>query len=97
MTSSIRELRHLFVFVVLYIFDIQVPEQLQIEVSPSRRGDFGCRDLQINLSQLFVAVRGTTHFLQLEKPEECAAVMLDFPSRQGFVESLRLTAGHAPT
>ena len=39
----------------------------------------------------------TTHFLQLEKPKECAAVMLDFLSRQGFVESRRLTAGHAPT
>ena len=29
----------------------------------------------------------TTHFLQLEKPEECAVVMLDFLSRKGFVES----------
>ena len=32
-------------------------------------------------------VPGTTHFLQLEKPEECVAVMLDFLSRQGLVES----------
>ena len=42
-------------------------------------------------------VPGTTHFLQFEKPETCAAVMLDFLSRHGFVESSRLTAGHAPT
>ncbi len=28
----------------------------------------------------------TTHFLQLEKPQECAAVMLDFLNRQGIVE-----------
>ena len=28
-------------------------------------------------------VPGTTHFLQLEKPEKCVAVMLDFLSRQG--------------
>ena len=28
-------------------------------------------------------VPGTTHFLQLEKPERCVAVMLDFLSRQG--------------
>ena len=35
---------------------------------------------------------GTTHFLQLEKPEECAAAMLDFLCRQGFVESPRLAA-----
>ena len=41
-------------------------------------------------------VPGTTHFLQLEKPEKCAAVMLDFLSRQGFVESPRLTAGREP-
>ena len=29
---------------------------------------------------------GTTHFLQLEKPEECAAVMLEFLARQGLVD-----------
>ena len=30
---------------------------------------------------------GTTHFLQLEKPEECAAVMREFLARQGIVAS----------
>ena len=39
---------------------------------------------------------GTTHFLQLEKPRECAAAMLDFLSRQGLVESPQLTAGRQP-
>ena len=30
---------------------------------------------------------GTTHFLQLEKPEECVAATLEFLARQGIVES----------
>ena len=42
-------------------------------------------------------VPGSTHFLQLEKPEECAAAMLDFLGRHGLVESPRSTAGRAPT
>ena len=42
-------------------------------------------------------VPGTTHFLQLEKPEACAAVMMDFLSRQGFVQRRQVTEGRAPT
>ena len=38
---------------------------------------------------------GTTHFLQLEKPQECAAVMLDFLGRLGLIESPQLTAESA--
>ena len=37
----------------------------------------------------------TTHFLQLEKPEECAAVMLDFLGRLGLIERPQLTAQRA--
>ena len=41
-------------------------------------------------------VPGTTHFLQLEKPEECAAAMRNFLNRQGLVETLPSTGGRAP-
>ena len=57
------------------------------------RPDFDCSEAA-GVEHGFVP--GTTHFLQLEKPQKCAAVMLDFLSRQGFVESPRLTAGRAP-
>ena len=57
------------------------------------RPDFDCSEAA-GVEHEFLP--GTTHFLQLEKPEECAAAMLDFLSRQGFVESPRLTAGREP-
>ena len=41
-------------------------------------------------------VPGTTHFLQLEKPEECAAATRNYLNRQGLVENPPPTGGRAP-
>ena len=74
---------------------LQCPTKI-VASSPSLdpdRPDFDCSEAA-GVEHGFVP--GTTHFLQLEKPQKCAAVMLDFLSRQGFVESPRLAAGRAP-
>ena len=39
-------------------------------------------------------MRGTTHFLQLEEPEECASAMLRFLGQHGFVEKKPVRPEH---